>query len=168
MLPMTRHKALHTGLVSPSPLDRWINALLRGFAMLVSFVVSICSMRLTCCPAECHSDAALEALPCKESGKLKETTQAAASRQSAYTSFTALTIAAQSAIAKEGPMLRTIAQAIVDAKRSLAVRAADELIQWINSSAERPEGRAGLIPLSTSHSRACPTAVRLSFAGRGA
>ena len=77
MLPMTRHKALHTGLVSPSPLDRWINAMLRVFAMLVSHVRSICPMRQTRPLAECHSETARKALPRKESGKLKETTQAA-------------------------------------------------------------------------------------------
>ena len=77
MLAMTRHKALHTGLVSPSPLDRWINALLHAFAMLVSHVAHLCSMRLIRPPAECHSDATPEALPCTESGKLKEPEQAA-------------------------------------------------------------------------------------------
>jgi hypothetical protein len=80
---MTRHKALHTGLVSPSPLDRWINALLRGFAMLVSFTASICSMRLIRHAPECHSAATPEALPCTKSGKLKETTQAAPDSQPA-------------------------------------------------------------------------------------
>jgi hypothetical protein len=79
MLPMTRHKALHTGLASPSPLDRLINALLHAFAMLVSHAAKLCSMRLTRCPAECHSDATPEVLPRTESGKLKKTTQAAAS-----------------------------------------------------------------------------------------
>jgi hypothetical protein len=83
---MTRHKALHTGLVSPSPLDRWINALLHAFAMLVSFAASICSMRLSRCPAECHSDATLEALPCTKSGKLKETPLAAASSRASTSS----------------------------------------------------------------------------------
>jgi hypothetical protein len=35
---MTRHKATQTGLATPSPLDHWINAMLRGLAMLVSHV----------------------------------------------------------------------------------------------------------------------------------
>jgi hypothetical protein len=78
---MTRHKALHTGLVSPSPLDRWIIAMLRAFAMLMSHAARLCSMRLIRPPAECHSDATPEALPCKESGKLKETRRVAASSQ---------------------------------------------------------------------------------------
>src|SRR5689334_12643433 len=79
---MTRHKALHTGLVSPSPLDRWINALLRCFAMLLSHAASIlCSMRLIRPAPECHSEATPEALPCGENGKLKETIEAAARSQ---------------------------------------------------------------------------------------
>src|SRR6188474_2300492 len=75
---MTRHKATHTGLGTPSPLDRWINALLRGLAMLVSHAAHLCSMRLIRHAPECHSEATPEALPCRKSGKLKETTQAAA------------------------------------------------------------------------------------------
>jgi len=78
---MTRHKALHTGLVSPSPLDRLINALLRSFAMLVSHVAHLCSMRLIRPVPECHSETTHEVLPCGESGKLKETIQAAANSQ---------------------------------------------------------------------------------------
>ena len=41
---MTRHKHTHTGLVTPSPLDRWIDATLRLFAMLVLNVVSTVQM----------------------------------------------------------------------------------------------------------------------------
>jgi hypothetical protein len=50
---MTRHKALHTGLGNPSPLDRWINALLRGLAMLVSFVARRFASRNQTSAAEC-------------------------------------------------------------------------------------------------------------------
>ena len=85
---MTEHKALHTGLVSPSPLDRWINALLHAFAMLMSFAACLCSMRLIRLPAACHSDATPEALPCRKSGKFRETLQAAASSHIADTSST--------------------------------------------------------------------------------
>src|SRR5262245_51650485 len=99
MLPMTRHRATHTGLGTPSPLDHWINALLRSFAMLVSHVARLCSMRLIRHAPECHSAAMHEALPRTESGKLKEPSQAAASSQP-----------------PEGLMLRTIATAIVDSK----------------------------------------------------
>ena len=41
---MTRHKHTHTGLVTPSPLDQWIDAMLRVLAMLVSSVVSTLQM----------------------------------------------------------------------------------------------------------------------------
>jgi len=41
---MTRHKHAHTGLVTPSPLDHWIDATLRVFAMLVLHVVSTLQM----------------------------------------------------------------------------------------------------------------------------
>jgi hypothetical protein len=41
---MTRHKQAHTGLVTPSPLDRWIDAMLRAFAMLVHLVASTLQM----------------------------------------------------------------------------------------------------------------------------
>jgi hypothetical protein len=56
MLPMTRHKALHTGLASPSPLDRWINALLHAFAMLMSFVARRFASRNQTPAAECDGD----------------------------------------------------------------------------------------------------------------
>src|SRR5262245_60319675 len=93
LLLMTRHNASHTGLVIPSPLDLWINAMLRGLAMLVSFVRSICSMRLIRCAPACHSDATPEALPCGGSGKQKETTSIA--------------LAMTSSKVREGLMLRT-------------------------------------------------------------
>ena len=132
---MTRHKALHIGLVSPSPLDRLINALLHAFAMLVSHAAHLCSMRLIRPSAECHSDATPEVLPCKESGKLKETTQAAARSPSAASASSAIApaMADRSSTAREGLMLRTIARAIVDSKHE-----------------------AELTNLSTSHPRACP------------
>ena len=41
---MTRHKHAHTGLVTPSPLDRWIDATLCVFAMLVHYVASTLQM----------------------------------------------------------------------------------------------------------------------------
>ena len=41
---MTRHKHTHTGLVTPSPLDRWIDATLRLFAMLVQTVAATLRM----------------------------------------------------------------------------------------------------------------------------
>ena len=41
---MTRHKHTHIGLVTPSPLDRWIDATLRVLAMLVHCVLSTLQM----------------------------------------------------------------------------------------------------------------------------
>src|ERR1041384_4232697 len=87
LLPMTRHKAPHTGLVSPSPLDLLINALLRSFAMLMSHAASIFRpMRLIRQSAECHSETTPEALPRRASGKLKETNHAAASSHASSSS----------------------------------------------------------------------------------
>jgi hypothetical protein len=56
ILPMTRHKATQTGLGTPSPLDRWINALLCGLAMLVSFVARRFASRNQTSAAECDGD----------------------------------------------------------------------------------------------------------------
>jgi hypothetical protein len=56
MPPMTRHKATQTGLMTPSPLDRWINALLRGLAMLVSHVARRFVSRHPISAAECDGD----------------------------------------------------------------------------------------------------------------
>ena len=41
---MTRHKHTRTGLVTPSPLDRWIDAMLRLLAMLVHNLASTLQM----------------------------------------------------------------------------------------------------------------------------
>src|SRR6185503_1977418 len=103
---MTRHKATHTGLGTPSPLDRWINALLRGLAMLVSNVARRFASRHPISAAEC--DGSCDRLP--ETNVVldthQETTPAAASSQTDYSSN-----------AKEGLMLRTKAQsAFVDSK----------------------------------------------------
>ena len=131
---MTRHKALHTGLVSPSPLDLLINALLHAFAMLVSHVAHLCSMRLIRHSAECHSDATLEVLPCTESGKLKETTQAAASnhtRRGSASSSNAVATAPEGAIAREALMVS-------------------------RSRSDRPSNHEGVLRApSTSHPRPC-------------
>jgi hypothetical protein len=50
---MTRHNATQTGLGTPSPLDRWINAMLRGLAMLVSHVARRLASRHPISAAEC-------------------------------------------------------------------------------------------------------------------
>ena len=54
--PMTRHKATQTGLGTPSPLDRWINAMLRSLAMLVSHVARRFASRHPISAAECDGD----------------------------------------------------------------------------------------------------------------
>jgi len=56
ILPMTRHKATHTGLGTPSPLDRWINAMLRSLAMLVFRVARRLASRNQIPAAECDGD----------------------------------------------------------------------------------------------------------------
>jgi hypothetical protein len=136
LLPMTRHKATQTGLGNPSPLDHWINALLRVFAMLVSHAAHLCSMRLIRLSAECHSDATPEALPCKESGKLKETTQAAEcshTRRTSASSSLAHAKANESHVGREALMVSSVA---------IATRPSNH------------EG--GLTVLSASHPRARP------------
>ena len=55
---MTRHKATQTGLGTPSPLDRWINALLRGLAMFVLNVARRFAFRHRNPTAECDGDQA--------------------------------------------------------------------------------------------------------------
>jgi hypothetical protein len=56
ILPMTRHKATQTGLGNPSPPDHWINALLRGLAMLVSHVAKRFASPNQTSAAECDGD----------------------------------------------------------------------------------------------------------------
>ena len=50
---MTEHKDAHTGLVSPPPLDHWIDALLRVLAMLVFNVARRFTSRSQISSAEC-------------------------------------------------------------------------------------------------------------------
>ena len=72
---MTRHKHTHTGLVTPSPLDRWIDAMLQLFAMLVSSVASTLQMTRRRLAAECHSDVTPAGLP-RETSDTDQETQA--------------------------------------------------------------------------------------------
>jgi hypothetical protein len=69
---MTRHKHTHTGLVTPSPLDRWIDAMLQLFAMLVSSVASTLQMTRRRLAAECHSDVTPADLPRETTDTFKE------------------------------------------------------------------------------------------------
>jgi hypothetical protein len=63
LLPMTQARTRANGLVIPSPLDRWIDAMLRVLAELVHRLVSTLRMSPSRLPAECHSDAPPQALP---------------------------------------------------------------------------------------------------------
>ena len=56
MLPMTRHKHAHTGLVTPQLPQLLLIAVLRLLAMLVSSVSSTLQMTRRRLAAECHSD----------------------------------------------------------------------------------------------------------------
>ncbi|MDP3495821.1 MAG: hypothetical protein Q8R82_22155, partial [Hyphomonadaceae bacterium] len=72
---MTRHKHAQTGLGTPSPLDRWIDAMLCVFAMLVQFVVSTFQMNRR--HARVNARRAMPAaLPRVTSDTIKETSAA--------------------------------------------------------------------------------------------
>jgi hypothetical protein len=75
---MTRHKHTHTGLVTPSPLDRWIDATLRLFAMLVSNVASTFQM-IRRRPPVIGTRAMPASLPGEKTDINQETTSVAAS-----------------------------------------------------------------------------------------
>ncbi len=76
---MTRHKHAHTGLVTPSPLDRWIDATLRVFAMLVQSVVSTFQMIRLNVTRDWHTPDDEAALPRAKTDTIKETQSVAAS-----------------------------------------------------------------------------------------
>jgi arylsulfatase A-like enzyme len=74
---MTRHKHEHTGLVTPSPLDHWIDVMLRVLAVLVSSVASTLQMTRRRLAAECHSDVTPTVLPREKSDTQQQETQSA-------------------------------------------------------------------------------------------
>ena len=139
MLPMTRHKTTQTGLGTPSPLDRWINAMLHVFAMLVSYAARRFASRHPISAAEC--DGRYDRQPEADFvlGQHQDPKPAAAGshtrRTSASSSFAVAASDNNNNNSKAGLMLGTRpAQAeLVDSK--------DEA---------RPTA------LSTSHPRACP------------
>jgi hypothetical protein len=102
---MTRHKAAQTGLGTPSPLDRWINAIPHGLAMLVSHVARRFAPRHPISAAEC--DGSCE--PVREADFVLDQHQKPAPAAASSHISTA-------SEAKEDLMLRTIALAIVDSK----------------------------------------------------
>ena len=76
---MTRHKHAQAGLGTPSPLDRWIDATLRAFAMLVSIVAATFQMIRR--PDRVNATRATPAvLPRETSDTIKETKPAAKHR----------------------------------------------------------------------------------------
>ncbi len=72
LLPMTRHKHTHTGLVTPSLPQLLLTAMLHLFAMLVSSVASTLQMTRRRLPAECHSDVTPAGLPRETTDTFKE------------------------------------------------------------------------------------------------
>ena len=76
LLPMTRHKHTHTGLVTPSLPQLLLTAMLHLFAMLVSSVASTLQMTRRRLAAECHSDVTPAGLPRETSDTNQETTAA--------------------------------------------------------------------------------------------
>ena len=76
MLPMTRHKHAHTGLVTPQLPQLLLTAVLRVIAMLVSSVASTLQMTRRRLAAECHSDVTPAGLPRETSDTNQETTAA--------------------------------------------------------------------------------------------
>ena len=69
---MTRHKHTHTGLVIPSPLDRWINATLHVLAMLVHSVASTFQMKQLHPKRDWHTPEDEAALPRVKTDTFKE------------------------------------------------------------------------------------------------
>ena len=87
MLPMTRHKHAHTGLVTPSPLDHWIDAMLRVLAMLVSSVASTLQMTIRRPPV--NATQAMPAdLPRETSDTHQQETNSVATSDAALTRLT--------------------------------------------------------------------------------
>ncbi len=65
---MTRARPASSGVVTPPPLDRWIEAVLMLFVSLVHHAASLLRMGRIRLPAECHSDVTHPSLPEGESG----------------------------------------------------------------------------------------------------
>ena len=79
---MTRHKHAHTGLVTPSPLDRWIDATLRVLAMLVQSVVSTFQMIRLNVTRDWHTPDDEAALPRAKTDTQQQETKPAAQHRS--------------------------------------------------------------------------------------
>jgi hypothetical protein len=134
MPSMTRHKATQTGLMTPSPLDRLINALLHAFAMLVSFVARRFVSRHPISAAECDGNCD----PMREADfvldQYQEATEAAAS---SHTRRTSASSTAHPTVHESH-----------DGRKALMVS---------SERSSRPSNYEGVLTaLSTSHPRACP------------
>ncbi len=81
-MPMTRHKHAHTGLVTPSPPDRWIDATLCVFAMLVHYVVSTFQMKQLYPKRDWHTPDDEAALPRVTNDTQSQETKPAAQHRS--------------------------------------------------------------------------------------
>jgi len=63
VLRMTRARTASYGVVTPPPLDRWIDAVLMLFASLVQGVAATFGMRFNCRDRDWHTGSVREALP---------------------------------------------------------------------------------------------------------
>jgi hypothetical protein len=88
---MTQAQTHAHGLVIPSPLDRWIDAMLRAFAELVLHAARFLKMDLSRVPRACHTDVAPQALPEEKSGSNNTSTTTIAANDSERPGRTALT-----------------------------------------------------------------------------
>ena len=130
--PMTRHKHTHTGLVTPQLPQLLLTAVLRLFAMLVSNVASTIRMRLRR-PAVNATRQMPQPLPGMKTDTLKE--QTAAQPRSPL-------------ISAHGEQRSSAAR---PSNRERAVRVADELVQWTNSSGERLSDSEGRVLTTVSY-----------------
>ena len=129
---MTRHKHTHTGLVTPQLPQLLLTAALRLFAMLVHNVASTLQMIRRRKPV-IGTQAMPSALPRETHDTLKE--QNAAQHRSPLNSA-------------HGEQRSSAAR---PSNRERAVRVADELVQWTNSSGERLSDSEGRVLTVVSH-----------------
>ncbi|MBK8838392.1 MAG: hypothetical protein IPO30_06745 [Hyphomonadaceae bacterium] len=116
---MTRRQHTHAGLVTSSPLDRWIDA------MLASNVVSTLQMIRRHLPAECHSEVTLAVLPREKSDTVKETIAVAHDSPKALILTSAVTCAARRTRAFSPPWAKSIMEA--DLRSALLAHAGIQL-----------------------------------------
>ena len=135
MLGMTPAQTRANGLGNPSLPQLWLTAMLRMLVELVRNVASTFQMRWLRPKRDWHTPDDEAPLPRMTSDTHREANTAAQHR---------------SPIA----LILSRTQSVRPSKGSQAVREADELVQWTNSSGERPERqrRAGVLT-TVSHTR---------------